>query len=105
MSNSSKLGFQFSLLVIPAPYPLRGKLQQESKIISEMQKLLDTRLRGYDRLAEFIFLNVREDCSSVLFLEISNLSKNTILNAGCQVLSGFQIFNNANDSPNEDLSL
>jgi hypothetical protein len=30
--------------------------KQESKIKSKTQKLLDTRLRGYDRMVEFIFL-------------------------------------------------
>jgi hypothetical protein len=48
MSTSSRLGFQFSLFVIPR--------KQESRINSEMQKLLDIRLRGYDRVVEFIFL-------------------------------------------------
>ena len=30
--------------------------KQESRIKSKTQELLDTRLRGYDRMVEFIFL-------------------------------------------------
>jgi hypothetical protein len=56
------LGCHSFFFVIPAPYQVRDKLQQESRPVpakarNHLKNFLDTRFRGYDRLVvddEFI---------------------------------------------------